>query len=84
MCKQDLALNNQQWLICHKTKSNQTKTLRGPRMQDLPGVRANGDGWRKRERENERERERVDDDDEEEEEDFLSGLKVRGCLTLKK
>ena len=21
----DLALNNQQWLICHKTKPNQTK-----------------------------------------------------------
>ena len=23
MYKQDLALNNQQWLICHKTKQNQ-------------------------------------------------------------
>ena len=22
----DLALNNLQWLVCHKTKSNQTKT----------------------------------------------------------
>ena len=22
MCKKDLALNNRQWLICHKTKSN--------------------------------------------------------------
>ena len=25
MYKEDLALNNQQWLICHKTKPNQTK-----------------------------------------------------------
>ena len=25
MFKEDLALNNQQWLICHKTKPNQTK-----------------------------------------------------------
>ena len=25
MCKKDLALNNLQWLICHKTKPNQTK-----------------------------------------------------------
>ena len=24
MYKLDLALNNQQWLICHKTKPNQT------------------------------------------------------------
>ena len=24
MYKEDLALNNQQWLICHKTKLNQT------------------------------------------------------------
>ena len=24
MKKQDLALNNQQWLICHKNKPNQT------------------------------------------------------------
>ena len=24
MYKEDLALNNLQWLICHKTKSNQT------------------------------------------------------------
>ena len=23
MCKEDLALNNQQWLTCHKTKPNQ-------------------------------------------------------------
>ena len=23
--KMDLVLNNQQWLICHKTKENQTK-----------------------------------------------------------
>ena len=25
MYKKDLALNNRQWLICHKTKVNQTK-----------------------------------------------------------
>ena len=25
MCKKDLTLNNQQWLICHKTKPNQTE-----------------------------------------------------------
>ena len=25
--KQDLALNNQQWLICHKTKAKQTLDL---------------------------------------------------------
>ena len=25
MYKIDLALNNQQWLICHKSKPNQTK-----------------------------------------------------------
>ena len=25
MYKQDLALNNQQWLICHKTKPSQSK-----------------------------------------------------------
>ena len=25
MYKEDLALNNQQWLICHKTQPNQTK-----------------------------------------------------------
>ena len=25
MYKEDLALNNLQWLICHKTKPNQTK-----------------------------------------------------------
>ena len=25
MYKEDLALNNLQWLICHKTQSNQTK-----------------------------------------------------------
>ena len=25
MYKKDLALNNQQWLVCHKTKPNQTK-----------------------------------------------------------
>ena len=27
MLKQDLALNNQQWLICHKTKANQLKDV---------------------------------------------------------
>ena len=27
MNKPDLALNNQQWLICHKTKPNQTKDV---------------------------------------------------------
>ena len=27
MCKQDLALNNLQWLICHETKPNQTRIL---------------------------------------------------------
>ena len=27
MYKPDLALDNQQWLICHKTKPNQTKLL---------------------------------------------------------
>ena len=27
MYKPDLALNNQQWLMCHKTTSNQTKML---------------------------------------------------------
>ena len=26
MYKEDLALNNPQWLICHKTKPNQTKS----------------------------------------------------------
>ena len=25
MQKQDLAFNNEEWLICHKTKPNQTK-----------------------------------------------------------
>ena len=25
MYKEDLVLDNQQWLICHKTKPNQTK-----------------------------------------------------------
>ena len=36
MNKPDLALNNLQWLICHKTKSNQTKSLKldpHPQMQ---------------------------------------------------
>ena len=28
MCKPDLALNNLQWLICHKTKTNQPKELK--------------------------------------------------------
>ena len=28
MYKKDLALNNLQWLICHKTKQNQTLTPR--------------------------------------------------------
>ena len=27
MYKKDLALNNLQWLICHKTQYNQTKSL---------------------------------------------------------
>ena len=27
MYKQDLALNNLQWLICHQTKPNQTKFI---------------------------------------------------------
>ena len=27
MYKADLKFNNQQWLICHKTKLNQTKIL---------------------------------------------------------
>ena len=27
MCKKDLALNNLQWLICHKTKPNKTKLI---------------------------------------------------------
>ena len=27
MYKKDLALNNQEWLICYKTKRNQTKSL---------------------------------------------------------
>ena len=27
MYEKDLALNNLQWLICHKTKPNQTKPL---------------------------------------------------------
>ena len=27
MYKDDLALNNLQWLICHKTRRNQTKCL---------------------------------------------------------
>ena len=27
MYKQDLAFNNQQWLICHKTKPNQSNLL---------------------------------------------------------
>ena len=26
VCKQDLALNNLQWLICHKIRPNQTIT----------------------------------------------------------
>ena len=29
MYKQDLALNNLQWLICHKTQPNQTKLMYG-------------------------------------------------------
>ena len=40
MCKQDFALHNQQWLICHKTKPNQncewsitTRFSRGPPKQ---------------------------------------------------
>ena len=28
MYKEDLALNNLQWLICHKTKPNQTKPVK--------------------------------------------------------
>ena len=27
MNKDDLALNNQQWFICHKTKPNPTKSI---------------------------------------------------------
>ena len=27
MYKEDLTLNNLQWLICHKTKQNQTKLI---------------------------------------------------------
>ena len=27
MYRDDLALNNRQWLICHKTQTNQTKPL---------------------------------------------------------
>ena len=29
MYKEDLALDYQQWLICHKAKRNQTKTITG-------------------------------------------------------
>ena len=35
MCTQDLALNNLQWLICHKIKPNQTK----PNPWDIIGVK---------------------------------------------
>ena len=30
MYKEDLALNNLQWLICHKTKPNETKIFDSP------------------------------------------------------
>ena len=33
MNKLDLALNNQQWLICHKTKPNKAKMLTTRRLR---------------------------------------------------
>ena len=33
MYKEDLALNNLQWLICHKTKPNQISTLAMPNLK---------------------------------------------------
>ena len=38
MYKQDLALNNQQVLICYKTKPNQTKLYITPQSQKAPLV----------------------------------------------
>ena len=35
MYKQDLALNNLQWLICHKTKPNQIKPKLSPKLTNL-------------------------------------------------
>ena len=34
----DLALNNQQWLMCHKTKPNQTKSINEHPLKGDPGV----------------------------------------------
>ena len=41
MNKEDLALNNQQWLICHKTQPNQIICLIYMYKQDL----VLNDGW---------------------------------------
>ena len=49
--KMDLALNNLQWLICHKTQSkpNQFYADTGCRLEDLQGTMNDWDGWRERE-----------------------------------
>ena len=36
MYKEDLALNNLQWLICHKTQPNQTKKIAISTQSDKP------------------------------------------------
>ena len=36
MCKEDLALNNLRWLICHKTQPNQIIYLIYMYKEDLP------------------------------------------------
>ena len=36
MCKEDLAINNLQWLICHKTKPNPTKPNHIYQLSSIP------------------------------------------------
>ena len=35
MCKNGLGINNIQWLICHKTKPNQTEVIVAVRVQSM-------------------------------------------------
>ena len=35
MYEKDLALNDQQWLICHKTKQNQTNSEGNPTLKSV-------------------------------------------------
>ena len=40
MYKEDLAINNLQWMICHKTKPNQTKKPLGrPCISDMKNMK---------------------------------------------